>query len=57
MNCMSEHALGTATKHWDEPPWRVFPDDWPDVRPQVRTTAVLLKGDLKRALCLSAQDF
>lgn len=41
---MSEHALGTATKHWDEPPWRVSPDDWPDVRPQVRTTAVLLRG-------------
>lgn len=57
MNCMSEHALGTVTKHWNEPPWRVLPDDWPDVRPQVRTTAALLRGDLKRALCLSAWDF
>lgn len=55
MNCVSEHALGT--KHWDEPPWRVFPGDWPDVRPQVRTAAALLRGALERALRLSAQDF
>lgn len=60
MNYVSEHALGTATRHWHEPPWRVFPDDWPDVRPLVITTAVLLRkgpGKDSPSLCSGFSAF